>query len=221
MTTENGHLQLQGITNIVGVDSVSSIRSLDLSGSEQLTDIAPLCNLNELQRLSLAACASIRDLSPLSGLQGLRYLNLCGCMEIVSLDLNTIAPTLRILDISLSRIALIDPAGHPSIHTIYAVGTPQNAPDNSPPPTYDTHRITWMADDGDVLAIAGEMTPPTLKRAHASWLMSIGAHLRVLVPAAGAADRAPKEYVLYGPSGAVAFVMSTDQLDGAGLRITV
>ena len=67
--------ELQGITDLTGIEYALNLNSLGLQGNN-ITNLAPLATLTTLEYLYLAGNHSITDISPLSSLTGLKRLYL-------------------------------------------------------------------------------------------------------------------------------------------------
>lgn len=73
------------IIDISAIQSLTSLRLLDLDGCLNVCDLTPLESLTTLQSLSLHGCERISDLTPLQALSDLRSLNLFECRELTDL----------------------------------------------------------------------------------------------------------------------------------------
>ena len=79
---------------------LSSLRSLDLSGCWEISDLQPLAGLTSLQSLNLTDCRQISDLQLLAGLNWLQSLNLAKCWQIS--DLQPLAKLTSLQSLNLS-----------------------------------------------------------------------------------------------------------------------
>lgn len=87
-------------TNVSAFAHCSLLRSLDLSGAEELKNVNGLGNCRSLSSLRLHNCVSLVDLSGISTSTSLTTLNLSGCVNLGDISpLSTIVP-LRDLNLS-------------------------------------------------------------------------------------------------------------------------
>jgi internalin A len=73
------------LRDLVRLEGLCALQSLDLSNCKQLTGLLPLSKLSTMQSLHLSCCEQIADLSPLAGLIALRILDLRFCARISDL----------------------------------------------------------------------------------------------------------------------------------------
>ncbi|MFI7539544.1 NACHT domain-containing protein [Streptosporangium sp. NPDC049376] len=66
-----------GIRNLEGLQSLTQLSHLDLSGSS-ISDLAPIGGLKNLRILRISNCSAVSDLSPLASLSGLQELMITG-----------------------------------------------------------------------------------------------------------------------------------------------
>ena len=71
-------LGFAGVPLALAVAWTLQLVELDLSGCDQITDLAPLASLRMLSTLRLSGCIGVTDLSPISGLRALETLDLSG-----------------------------------------------------------------------------------------------------------------------------------------------
>ena len=79
-------LRLARIPSLDGFQYLTQLTSLELHGSQQLSDLSPLAALTQLTSLYLSDCQQIRDLSPLASLTQLTSLSLTGCQQVSDLS---------------------------------------------------------------------------------------------------------------------------------------
>ncbi len=70
----------KGLTDgdLVNLAQMTDLKSLDLKGNEEISDLSPLSGLTSLEKLSLPLPSRIRDLSPLAGLTNMKELSISG-----------------------------------------------------------------------------------------------------------------------------------------------
>ena len=70
----------KGLTDgdLVNLAQMTNLKSLDLEGNEEISDLSPLSGLTSLEKLSLPLPSKIRDLSPLSGLTNMKEFSISG-----------------------------------------------------------------------------------------------------------------------------------------------
>ena len=70
----------KGLTDgdLVNLAQMTDLKSLDLKGNEEISDLSPLSGLTSLEKLSLPLPSKIRDLSPLSGLTNMKEFSISG-----------------------------------------------------------------------------------------------------------------------------------------------
>ena len=70
----------KGLTDgdLVNLAQMTNLKSLDLEGNEEISDLSPLSGLTSLEKLSLPLPSRIRDLSPLAGLTNMKELSISG-----------------------------------------------------------------------------------------------------------------------------------------------
>ncbi len=71
--------------NFLWTQDISDVRSLDLSGCEQLSELEPLVELSNLKWLSLSGCKQVSNLTALAGLSNLTILSLENCSQVSDL----------------------------------------------------------------------------------------------------------------------------------------
>ena len=70
----------KGLTDgdLVNLAQMTNLKSLNLEGNEEISDLSPLSCLTSLEKLSLPLPSRIRDLSPLAGLTNMKELSISG-----------------------------------------------------------------------------------------------------------------------------------------------
>lgn len=74
------------ITNLAPLGVLSELVELDISGCDKLTDVSALAQCEKLRSLSMAACRSVDDLSDVGKLSQLERLNLATCENVGDLS---------------------------------------------------------------------------------------------------------------------------------------
>jgi hypothetical protein len=84
-----------GDPEVLAIASLQSLRELDLSGCEEVTDtsVSELRRVSSLQKIDLSFCNQITDASliALAGLPALRFLNLNWCYGVTDAGLSGLA----------------------------------------------------------------------------------------------------------------------------------
>src|SRR5207302_690454 len=100
-TFQNGtDLRLERGSSLDGIQYLTSLTALILSGFEQLDTLSSLANLTQLISLDLSYCDQISDLTPLASLTQLTSLNLSCCDQII--DLTPLASLTQLKSLNLS-----------------------------------------------------------------------------------------------------------------------
>ncbi len=99
------HLLIKSIhitsESLVQISHLTNLRTLNLSGCKQVTDIPPLTTLTELRSIDLSWCSKLTNLPELNTLTRLEILNLCWCRDLKTLpELNALV---NLLTLNLSR----------------------------------------------------------------------------------------------------------------------
>ena len=85
---------------MLACDRTMTLRSLDLSYCEKLSDLGPLASLTQLTSLNLWSCDELSDLGPLASLTQLTSLNLSRCEKLN--DLGPLASLTQLTSLNLS-----------------------------------------------------------------------------------------------------------------------
>jgi internalin A len=94
------HLRLYRVSDLRGLEYLTTLEHLELEQCKQLEDLTPLAGLQHLKRLRMPGCERVRDIAPLAALTKLEELNLSECSRIVSLA--PLAPLSRLHEINLN-----------------------------------------------------------------------------------------------------------------------
>lgn len=86
------------VENLSFAKELGELKSLNLTGSEQLTDLAGIQNCKQLEKLNLTGCEQVTNLTPLSSLSNLKLLFLGRCSRLESLDGLQPLKMLRLVD---------------------------------------------------------------------------------------------------------------------------
>jgi hypothetical protein len=99
-------LFLQRISSLDGLQFLTNLSSLDLSGCSQISDLSPLGHLTNLTSLDLSECSQVNDLSPLRDLINLTSLRLSRCSHLS--DLSPLEHLTNLTSLDLNRCSQLN-----------------------------------------------------------------------------------------------------------------
>jgi hypothetical protein len=102
------HLRSSSIRELLSLEKLAALKSLDLAFCDNLTHLRGLSQLTELEYLNLHGCCQLLHLPDLQGLTALRYLELAGCTRFSGL------PDLQ----CLAALTHVDLAGCTALETV-------------------------------------------------------------------------------------------------------
>jgi hypothetical protein len=96
--------------DLQSLGALGTLRTLNLGGCRELTNLEPLRALTQLRELCFAHITKVRSLEPLGGMTLLQVLDLQGC-DIEDRDLYVLAVATQLTDLNLHNCAKITDAG--------------------------------------------------------------------------------------------------------------